>query len=88
MANIRRIFVSGLVFEVILGLLLSLLCFGLSPFIAITLHRATITSLIQILSFSILAGGLVNAAAAAFTGMETMHLNSVVLIIQAAVKTG
>ncbi len=87
-ANIRSIFVSGLAFEVLLGLSLSVLCFVLSPFLATTLHRTTITPLIQILSFSILTGGLVNAATAAFTGMETMHLNSVVLVIQSVVKTG
>ena len=35
----------------------------------------------------ILTGGLVNAATAAFTGMETMHLYSFMLIIQSIAKT-
>jgi len=86
-AKIRSVFVSGIVFEVILGLSLSLLCFVISPFLAISLNRPTIIPLIQILSFFILTGGLVNTATAAFTGMETMHLNSIVLIIQSTVKT-
>ena len=86
-AKIRSIFFSGLVFEIILGLSLSLLSFGLSPFLASSLHRPTIVPLIQICSFFILTGGLVNAATAAFTGMEVMHLYSFMLIIQSVVKT-
>jgi len=85
-AKIRGIFVSGLVFEIILGLSLSLVSFGLSPFIALSLHRPTIVPLIQICSFFILTGGLVNAATAAFTGVEVMHLYSFMLIIQSVVK--
>jgi len=86
-AKIRSIFVSGLVFEIILGLSLSLLSFGLSPFVASSLHRPTIVPLIQIASFFILTGALVNTAIAAFTGMETMHFYSFMLIIQSIVKT-
>ena len=87
-AKIRSVFLSGLAFEVILGSSLSLLCFVLSPFLAATLHRPAIAPLIQILSLFILTGGLVNTASAAFTGLETMHLYSVTLIIQSLVKTG
>ena len=86
-AKIRSIFFSGLVFEIILGLSLSLLSFGLSPFLASSLHRPTIVPLIQIASFFILTGALVNTATAAFTGMETMHLYSFMLIIQSIAKT-
>ena len=85
--KIRGIIFSGLVFELILGLSLSLLSFGLSPFIATSLHRPTIVPLIQIASFYILTGALVNTATAAFTGLETMHLYSFMLIIQSIVKT-
>src|SRR5208283_917177 len=83
----RSIFVSGLIFELILGVSLSLFSFGLSPFLASSLHRPTIVPLIQIASFFILTGALINTATAAFTGMERMHLYSVTLIIQSIVKT-
>ncbi len=86
-AKVRSIFVSGLVFEVILGLSLSFLSFGLSPFLASSLHRPIIFPLIQIASFFILTGALVNTAIAAFTGMETMHFYSWMLIIQSVIKT-
>jgi O-antigen/teichoic acid export membrane protein len=87
-AKIRSIFVSGFVFEIILGLTLSIVSFTLSGFLATTFYnRPIITLLIQITSFSILAGALVNTATAAFTGMEKMHLNSIMLIIQSIFKT-
>jgi len=87
-AKIRGIIVSGLVFEIALGLSLSILSFFLSPFIATSLHRPTIVPLIQIASFFVLAGALVNSATAAFTGLEIMHYYSFMLIIQSTIKTG
>lgn len=86
-AKIKSVFLSGLVFEVVLGASLSLVCFALAPFLASLLHRPTIIPLIQILSLFILTTGLVNTASAAFTGLETMHLNSIMLIVQSLVKT-
>jgi O-antigen/teichoic acid export membrane protein len=86
--EIRSVFFSGLIFEIALGFALSIVCFMLSGFLATTIfNRPTIAPLIQIASFSILAGGLVNAAAAAFTGIEKMELNSVMIICQSTIKT-
>ncbi len=86
--EIRSLFVTGIIFEIILGLVLSAIGFGLSDFLATTLwNRPAIAPLIQIASFSILAGGLVNAATAAFTGIERMELNSIMLISQSIIKT-
>ncbi len=85
--KIKGIFVSGLVFEIILGLLLSVLTFFLSGFIAATFNRPTIAPLLQIISITVLAGALMNAATAAYTGMETMHLNSIMLIVHSTAKT-
>jgi O-antigen/teichoic acid export membrane protein len=87
-AKIRSVFVSGLAFEIILGLALSILSISISGFLADVFQRPAIAPLIQITSVFILTGALVNTATVAFTGMERMHLNSVMLIIQAIVKTG
>ena len=87
-SEVRNILVSGIVFEIIFGMALSAVCFGLSGYLAVNVfHRPQIASLIQIAAISILAGGLINAATAAFTGIEKMQLNSVMLIIQSIVKT-
>ena len=85
--KIRSIFVSGVLFEIVLGLSLSILSYVLAPFLAMSFNRPAIAQLIQIASFFILAGALINAATAAFTGLEKMHLYSFMLIIQAIIKT-
>jgi O-antigen/teichoic acid export membrane protein len=86
-AKIRNILFSGLLFEALIGIILSLVSFGLSDFLANVFNRPTITPLIQIASFFVLTGALMNTAAAAFTGLERMHLNSFVQIIQSVLKT-
>jgi O-antigen/teichoic acid export membrane protein len=84
----RSIIISGIIFETVLGMALSAISFALSGYLATNIfHRPEITSLIQIASISILAGGLINAATAAFTGIEKMHLNSIMLICQSTIKT-
>jgi O-antigen/teichoic acid export membrane protein len=87
-AKVKSVLVSGLVFELALGVLLSFLSFALSGLLASSLNRPTIVPLIQIASFFVLTGALVNTATAAFTGMETMHLNSIMLVVQSIIKTG
>lgn len=87
-SEVRSIIVSGIIFEIALGMALSAVSFVLSGYLAASVfHRPEITSLIQIASITILAGGLINAATAAFTGIEKMHLNSIMLICQSTIKT-
>jgi O-antigen/teichoic acid export membrane protein len=87
-ANIRSIFMSGLLFEIALGIALSLLGFLLSDFLAITVfNRPLIAPLLQIASFTILTSALVSTATAAFTGIEKMHLNSIMQVSQSIIKT-
>ena len=86
-AGIRRVFVAGLIFEVAMGLLLSLVGFVFSGVLAAGFHRPTMVPLIQVASLIVLTGALTSAASAAFTGMEIMHLNSIVLVIQSLFKT-
>jgi len=88
LSEVRSIFVSGIIFEIALGLLLSMISFTLSGFLATTVfNRPVIAPLIQIASFVVLTGGLTNAATAAFTGLERMELNSIMLICQSIIKT-
>ena len=86
--EIRSVFVSGLIFEIALGTALTVISFVLSGFLATSIfNRPQIAPLIQIASVTLLAGALTNAATAAFTGLERMELNSVMIVIQSAVKT-
>ena len=87
-SEVRSIIVSGIIFEVVLGIVLSAVSFALSGYLAVNVfHRPEIASLIQLASISILASGLINASTAAFTGIEKMELNSLMLILQSLVKT-
>jgi O-antigen/teichoic acid export membrane protein len=87
-SEVKSIIVSGIVFEIALGMALSAVSFALSGYLATDLfHRPEIASLIQIASISILAGGLINAATAAFTGIDKMELNSIMLVCQSTIKT-
>jgi O-antigen/teichoic acid export membrane protein len=86
-SEVRSILVSGLIFEVVLGIALSAISFGLSDYLASNVfNRPEIAPLIQIASITILAGGLINVATATFTGIEKMHLNSYMLILHAIIK--
>ena len=87
-AEVRSILISGIIFEIAVGMALSAISFALSGYIATNVfHRPEITSLIQVASISILAGGLISAATAAFTGIEKMALNSIMLICESIIKT-
>jgi O-antigen/teichoic acid export membrane protein len=86
--EVRNILVSGIVFETVLGIVLSAVCFLLSGYLATDVfHRPEIVTLIQMVSIGILAGGMVTTATAAFTGIERMELNSLMLICQSIVRT-
>ncbi|XES76051.1 MAG: oligosaccharide flippase family protein [Candidatus Bathyarchaeia archaeon] len=86
--EIRSVYLSGLIFEVASGLLLSVFSFLFADFLATSVfNRPVIAPLIQIVSFSVFASGLVSAATAAFTGYERLELNSIMMICQSAFKT-
>ncbi len=86
--ELRSIFLTGLLFEVAVGLVLSIASLFIADFLAVSVfNRPLIAPLIQIASLSILAGGLINSATAVFTGYERMKLNSIMLIIQSIIKT-
>jgi O-antigen/teichoic acid export membrane protein len=87
-SKIRNVFVAGLVFELVLGLVLSIVSITISGFLANVYQRPEIVHLIQIASLFVLSGAMMTAATAAFTGMERLHLNSIMLIVQSIVKTG
>ena len=85
--KIKSVFAAGLIFEIIVGALLTVIAFILSDFLAVVFQRPHIAPLIQISSLFILSGALGVAASSAFTGLERMHLNSVWYVIQAIFKT-
>jgi len=87
-SEIRDIIVTGLTFEIILGLVLTLVSLLSANFIGTLIyHRSNSVSLISVISFSIFGNALLAAAQSSFIGYERMGLNSFTLICQAIVKT-
>jgi O-antigen/teichoic acid export membrane protein len=86
--EIKNMFIAGIAFEMILGVLLFFVSFLLSGFLANNwYHIPEIALLIRIASFSIIAGGLISTATAVFTGTEETTYNSTMLICQSVIKT-
>jgi stage V sporulation protein B len=92
-AEIHDVIVSGIIFEILTGAVLSLVCFTIAQPLAIIIstHNPADTPrlsvYISIMALSVFAGAIFSAATAIFTGFERMKLNSLTQIIQAAVKT-
>ncbi len=86
--NVRDIIVTGLIFEIVMGLALSLLSVFLAGFIASAIfHRPNIAPLVSIVSITIFASSLLNAAQASFVGLERIEFQSLTLICQASIKS-
>lgn len=84
----KNVLVSGLIFELTLGVLLSLVSFSLSNFLAThVFHRPEMGYLIEIASITILAGSLLTASQSAFIGFERMEFNSLTMICQSCMKS-
>lgn len=86
--EIRQVLASGLLFESVLGTLLSVICFLLMSFLAVEVfHRPELQPLIGIASITILAGALLTATQSTFTGFEKMELSSLTMIFQSGFKS-
>jgi stage V sporulation protein B len=86
--ELRSVILSGLIFEISLGLILSVISFVLADFFAGSIfNRPDIASLIQVASLSIIGSALITSATAVFTGIDKLHLNSLMVICQSIVKT-
>jgi O-antigen/teichoic acid export membrane protein len=89
-SEIHDVIVSGVIFEVISGAVLSLVCFAVAWPLALILspgNAATLSVYISIMSISIFAGALLAAAGGIFVGFERMKLSSFTQVFQAIVKT-
>ncbi|MCL2288206.1 MAG: oligosaccharide flippase family protein [Candidatus Bathyarchaeota archaeon] len=86
-SEIRDVIFSGIIFQIISGALLALLCFVIASPVATVLGRPHLSPLIGLMSLSIFASSIVSAASAIFVGFEKMKLNSFTQILQAVIKT-
>jgi O-antigen/teichoic acid export membrane protein len=82
----KRIIRISLVFEIVIGLVLTVVSVLLSSVFAGWFHAPSIAPLIEVASLMILINAFFTVAQAAFTGFERMELNNVALIVQAVVR--
>lgn len=88
LAKVKQVLATEILFEIIMGLVLSVSSFLLSDLMAVLLERPEIAPLIQIASIIIFAEALLKASQVAFTGYEQMGFYSISMVIQSIVKTG
>ncbi|MCL2477524.1 oligosaccharide flippase family protein [Candidatus Bathycorpusculum sp.] len=89
-AEIHDVIVSGIVFEVLSGVALSLICFAIAwplAYIISPQNASELSLYIGIMSISVFAGAIAAAAGGVFVGYERMKLNSFTQISQAIIKT-
>lgn len=87
--EIHDVIVSGVVFEIISGVVLTLVCFALAWPLALLLSPENVGELsvyISVMSLSVFAGAIAAAAAGIFVGFERMRLNSFTQVFQAIIK--
>jgi O-antigen/teichoic acid export membrane protein len=81
---------AGVIFELISGIVLSVVCFAVAQPLASLLSPDDVSELtlyISVMSFSIFGGALLAAGSGIFLGFERMKINSLTLILQSIVKT-
>lgn len=88
-SKMRKVMASGLLFELVLGILLSIISFSLASFLMTNVfHRPPDRKiLIEIASITIIAGALVTVSQSIFTGFERMEFNSLIMICQSSFKS-
>ncbi|MDR0372320.1 MAG: oligosaccharide flippase family protein [Nitrososphaerota archaeon] len=89
-SEIHDVIVSGIVFEILSGIALSLICFALAwplAYIISPQNAEALSLYIGIMSISVFAGAIAAAAGGVFVGYERMKLNSFTQISQAIIKT-
>jgi stage V sporulation protein B len=86
--KLKNVITAGIVSEVLLGIVFTVISLILSGFMANILERPTIVPLIQIASFTILADALLKVTRSVFIGYDKMDLHSVTLIFHSIFKTG
>lgn len=86
--KIKNLLTAGILFEVLMGLLLSLFSYLISGFIASQIFdRPEIVLLIQIASFIIIGDALFKISNSVFIGYEKMQYHALILIAQSFFKT-
>ena len=85
--NIKNVMVTGMLFELVMGVLLTLLCFFLADFLATSVfHLPEAKVLIEVASFTILADSFLKISQSTFIGLERLEFHSLTLILNSSIR--
>jgi len=86
-SDVKRVIKSGIIFQLVVGLIASVFCFVFSDFLATYLINTPEAGVyVKAASFLVLFQALLNAISSAFVGLDTMEKNAVMMTIRAIAK--
>jgi len=85
--SVKNVMVTGLLFELVAGVLLTLLCFLLADFLAIRVFQVPEAKvLIEVASLTILADSFLKVSQSTFIGLERLEFTSLTLILNSGIR--
>lgn len=85
--RVKNVMVAGLLFELVTGVLLTLLCFLLAGFLATSVfHLPETKVLIEVASLTILADSFLKVSQSTFIGLERLEFHSLTLILNSGIR--
>jgi O-antigen/teichoic acid export membrane protein len=86
--GIKNVMLTGVLFETVMGVLLTLICFLLSGFLATNVFHLPDEAkvLIEIASFTILADSFLKVSQSTFIGLERLEFHSLTLILNSTIR--
>jgi stage V sporulation protein B len=86
-SGIRNVMIAGMLFELVTGVMLTLLCFLLADFLAGNVfHLPEAKVLIEVASFTILADSFLKISQSTFIGLEKLEFHSLTLILNSGIR--
>jgi O-antigen/teichoic acid export membrane protein len=89
--SVRNVMVAGLLFELVMGVLLTLVTFLLADVLAARVatsdyHKAEVKILIEVASLTVLADSFVKISQSTFVGLERMEFYSLTMILNSSIR--
>lgn len=85
--GIKNVLLTGILFELVTGVLLTLICFLLADFLATSVfHLPEAKVLIEIASLTILADSFLKVSQSTFIGLERLEFHSLTMILNSSIR--
>jgi O-antigen/teichoic acid export membrane protein len=85
--SVKNVMLTGILFELIMGVFLTLLCFLLADFLATSVFQLPEAKiLIEVASLTILADSFLKVSQSTFIGLERLEFHSLTLILNSGIR--